>query len=82
MYISVNGSTYSVYVARLCAANDAIPIEGIAEVKVINPKGKEHWYEFDTAGLFDSKGKQYPAAEDLLAKWAVEKCVEESESTK
>jgi len=57
-------------------------------VKLLDSAGKEHWYQFPTDGLYEPRqdGSDpyvlYPAAEDLLAKWAVEAYIEEAQKAK
>ena len=67
MDTNVQGTAYRVFLASL--SRDG------ADAKVIDPQKREHWVSFgvnEVKGLFDPDGELYPAAEDLVAKWAAE----------
>jgi hypothetical protein len=77
MKINLSGCVYQMYVARLCCNPDASPG---ATVKVVDPGGHVHWWEFDETeveGYCDERGNLYPAAEDDLCRRAAEAVEEE-----
>ena len=67
MKISLDDVSYQVFIAQISKCG--------AQVKVLDPQNQEHWVGFDESdvmGLYDEDGELFPAAGDLLAKWAAE----------